>query len=118
MNVEFIDFKTVNVVSKLDTSIGAVLALSQEGKASAKVPEEWSGYAVIYLNIKIHDQDDTYFVFDIATETIIKLPDEVKEFTEEAMEAGVAVAQEKTFEAVRAISLGMGINELDLGKQG
>ena len=52
------------------------------------------------------------------TMTIIKLPDEVKEFTEEAMEAGVAVAQEKTFEAVRAISLGMGINELDLGKQG
>ena len=34
---------------------------------------------MIYLNIKIHDQDDTYFVFDITTETIIKLPDEVKE---------------------------------------
>ena len=118
MIVDFIDFKTVNLNSKLDTSIGAALALSQEGKASAKAPDEWSGYAVIYLNIKIHDQDDTYFVFDITTETIIKLPDEVKEFTEEAMEAGVAVAQEKTFEAVRAISLGMGINELDLGKQG
>ena len=118
MIVDFIDFKTVNLNSKLDTSIGAELALSQEGKASAKVPDEWSGYAVIYLNIKIHDQDDTYFVFDITTETIIKLPDEVKEFTEEAMEAGVAVAQEKTFEAVRAISLGMGINELARGKQG
>ena len=87
MIVDFIDFKTVNLNSKLDTSIGAELALSQEGKASAKVPDEWSGYAVIYLNIKIHDQDDTYFVFDITTETIIKLPDEVKEFTEEAMEA-------------------------------
>ena len=118
MIVDFIDFKTVNLNSKLDTSIGAELALSQEGRVSAKVPDEWSGYAVIYLNIKIHDKDDTYVVFDITTETIIKLPDEVKEFTEEAMEAGVAVAQEKTFEAVRAISLGMGINELDLGKQG
>ena len=118
MIVDFIDFKTVNLNSKLDTSIGAELALSQEGKVSAKVPDEWSGYAVIYMNIKIHDKDDTYVVFDITTETIIKLPDEVKEFTEEAMEAGVAVAQEKTFEAVRAISLGMGINELDLGKQG
>ena len=118
MIVDFIDFKTVNLNSTLDTSIGADPALSQEGKVSAKVPDEWSGYAVIYLNIKIHDKDDTYFVFDITTETIIKLPDEVKEFTEEAMEAGVAVAQEKTFEAVRAISLGMGINELDLGKQG
>lgn len=88
MIVDFIDFKTVNLNSKLDTSIGAELALSQEGKVSAKVPDEWSGYAVIYLNIKIHDQDDTYFVFDITTETIIKLPDEVKEFTEEANGGG------------------------------
>ena len=118
MIVDFIDFKTVNLISKLDTGIGTELSLSQEGKVSAKLPEEWSGYVVIYLNIKIHDKDDTYFVFDITTETIVKLPDEVTEFTEEAMEAGVAVAQEKTFEAVRAISLGMGINELDLGKQG
>ena len=75
-------------------------------------------YVVIYLNIKIHDKDDTYFVFDITTETIVKLPDEVTELTDDAMEAGIAVAQEKTFEAVRAISVGMGINELDLGKQG
>ena len=57
-------------------------------------------------------------MFDITTETIVKLPDEVTELTEEAMEAGIAVAQEKTFEAVRAISVAMGINELDLGKQG
>lgn len=118
MNVEFVDFKTVNLNSKLDTSVGAELSLSQEGKVSAKVPEEWSGYAVLYLNIKIHDKDDTYFVFDITTETIVKLPDDVKELTEEAVQAGLEVAQAKTFEAVRAISVGMGINELDLGKQG
>ena len=117
MNVEFVDFKTVNLVSKLDTSIGAELALSQEGKASAKVPEEWSGYAVIYLNIKIHDQDDTFFVFDITTETVVKLPDDVKEFSDEAMNAGLELAQAKTFEAIRTISVGMGINELDLGAQ-
>ena len=118
MIVDFIDFKTVNLMSKLDTGIGAELSLSQEGKGSAKLPEEWSGYVVIYLNIKIHDKDATYFVFDITTETIVKLPDEVTELTDDAMEAGIAVAQEKTFEAVRAISVGMGINELDLGKQG
>ena len=60
MIVDFIDFKTVNLISKLDTGIGAELSLSQEGKVSAKRPEEWSGYVVIYLNIKIHDKDDTY----------------------------------------------------------
>ena len=53
MIVDFIDFKTVNLISKLDTGIGAELSLSQEGKVSAKLPEEWSGYVVIYLNIKI-----------------------------------------------------------------
>lgn len=37
MIVDFIDFKTVNLNSKLDTSIGAELALSQEGRVSAKV---------------------------------------------------------------------------------
>ncbi len=118
MNVEFVDFKTVVLNSKLDTSIGAELSLSQEGKVSAKVPEEWSGFVVLYLNIKIHDAEDKYFVFDITTETIVKLPDEVKELNDEAMEAGLEIAQAKTFEAVRAISVGMGINELNLGGQG
>ena len=46
-----------------------------------------------------------------------KLPDDVKEFSDEAMNAGLELAQAKTFEAIRTISVGMGINELDLGAQ-
>lgn len=118
MNAEFIDFKTVMLNSKLDTSIGAELQLSQEGKVSAKAPEDWNGFVFIYLNIKIHDSDDTYFVFDITTETVIKVSDEVTELTEEVMDAGIGIAQQKTFEAIRSISVGMGINEIDLGAQG
>ena len=68
----------------------------------------------MYLNIVIHDPEDKYFVFDITTETVIKLPDDVKEFSEEAMNAGMEIAQDKTFEAIRGISVAMGINELDL----
>lgn len=68
----------------------------------------------MYLNIVIHDPEDKYFVFDITTETVIKLPDDVKEFSEEAMNAGMEIAQDKTFEAIRGISAAMGINELDL----
>ncbi len=114
MKVDYIDFKTVGLSSRLDTSIGAELQLTQTGKVSVKLPEEWSGFAFLYLNIKIHDPEEKYFVFDITTETVIKLPDDVKEFTEDAMNAGMEIAQEKTFEAVRGISVAMGINELDL----
>ncbi len=114
MKVDYIDFKTVSLTSKLDTSIGAELQLTQTGKVSVKLPDEWNGFAFLYLNIKIHDPGEKYFVFDITTETVIKLPDEEKEFTEDAMNAGMEIAQDKTFEAIRGISVAMGINELDL----
>ncbi len=112
--MEVIDFKTVNLVSKLDTGVGADLELKAESRVSAKSPEEFCGYAYIYLNIKIHDKDDAYFVFDIMTETIIKLPDDATAFTDELMQECVPIAQEKTYEAIRGITVAMGINELDL----
>lgn len=115
MKVEFVDFKTVKLSSMLDTGMSSELSLTQSGKVSAKLPDEWSGYAVLYLSIKIADPEEKHFVFDITTETIVKLPDEVEEFSDEAMNAGLEIAQAKTFEAIRTISVGMGINELDLG---
>lgn len=115
MKVDFIDLKTVKLESRLDTSMGAELKLRQEGKVSVKVPDDWNGFVFFYLNIKIHDENDIYFVFDITTETVVKLPADVNELSDEAGEAGLAIAQEKTFEAIRRISVGMGINEIDLG---
>ncbi len=114
MNVEYVDFKTVSLNTKLDTSMGAELQLTQTGKVSVKLPEEWTGFAFVYLTIKINDPEEKYFVFDITAETVVKLPDEETEFTEEAMNAAMPIAQDKTFEAIRAISVAMGINELDL----
>lgn len=115
MNVEFIDFKTVNLSSMLDTGMSSELNLTQSGKVSAKLPDEWNGYAVLYLSIKLADPEEKHFVFDITTETIVKLPDDVTEFSDDAMNAGLEIAQAKTFEAIRTITVGMGINELDLG---
>ena len=85
-----------------------------ESRVSAKSSEEFCGYAYIYLNIKIHDADDAYFVFDIITETVIKLPDDATEFTDELMQECIPIAQHKTFEAIRGITVAMGINELNL----
>ena len=117
MKVDFIDFKTVKLSSMLDTGMSSELSLTQTGKVSAKIPDEWNGYALLYLSIKISDPEEKQFVVDITTETIVKLPDEVKEFSDEAMNAGLEIAQAKTFEAIRTISVGMGINELNLGAQ-
>ena len=117
MKVDFIDFKTVKLSSMLDTGMSSELSLTQTGKVSAKIPDEWNGYALLYLSIKISDPEEKQFVFDITTETIVKLPDEVKELSDEAMNAGLEIAQAKTFEAIRTISVGMGINELNLGAQ-
>lgn len=116
MNYEVIDFKTVKVDYKLDTGIGADLGLSAESKVSTKTPDEWCGYMYLYLNTRIHDADDAYFVFDITTETVFKLPAEITELTQEIMEECIPAAQEKTYAAIRDMSIAMGINELDLTK--
>ena len=115
MNYEFVDFKTVRVDYKLDTGIGADLSLKAESRVSAKTPDEWCGYVYLYLNTKIFDSDEAYFLFNITTETVIKV-DGATEMSEEIMEACLPIAQEKTYAAIRDMSVAMGINELDLTK--
>ena len=114
MNAEFVEFKTIKLNTLLDTGSGAELELSQEGRVSVDRPEGWEGYAVVYLNIKIGD-DGGHFLFDIITQTVIKLPEGVSELSDELNEECILIAREKTYAAIRAISVGMGISELDLG---
>lgn len=114
MNAEFVDFKTVKLNTVLDTGTGAELELSQEGRVSVDCPEEWEGYSFVYLNIKIHDPGE-HFLFDIITQTTLKLPEGTAVLSDELREECILIAREKTFAAIRAISVGMGISELDLG---
>ncbi|MCF0138459.1 MAG: hypothetical protein HUJ66_08875 [Oscillospiraceae bacterium] len=116
MNYEVVDFKTVNVNYRLDTGMGAELGLTAESRVSVKTPDEWCGYVYLYLNTKIHDPEEKYFVFDVTTETIVKVPDEITEMSDELMEDCIPIAQEKTYTAIRKMSVAMGINELDLTK--
>ena len=71
---------------------------------------------IIQAITKIHDENDTYFVFDITTETVIKIPDEISEMSEELMQELIPLAQQRSYAAIRDMSLAMGINELDLSK--
>ena len=96
MNYEVIDFKTVSVNYKLDTGIGSELGLRAESRVSVKTPDEWCGYVYLYLNTKIHD--------------------EIIEMSEELMQELIPLAQQRSYAAIRDMSLAMGINELDLSK--
>ncbi len=116
MDYEVIDFKTVNVNYRLDTGMGAELGLKAESRVTAKTPDEWCGYVYLYLNTKIFEETEQYFVFDITTETVIKVPDEVTEMSNELIQDCIPFAQEKTYAAIRDMSVAMGINELDLTK--
>lgn len=116
MEYEVIDFKTVKVDYKLDTGIGTELGLKAESRVSVKTPEDWCGYVYLYLNTKIFEETEQYFVFDITTETVIKVPDEVTEMNDEVMQNCIPFAQERSYAAIRDMSLAMGINELDLTK--
>lgn len=116
MTYEVIDFKTVRVDYRLDTGMGTELGLKAESRVSAKTPDEWCGYVYLYLNTKIFEETQQYFLFDITTETVIKVSEDATEMTEQIMEECLPLAQEKTYAAIRDMSVAMGINELDLTK--
>ena len=112
---KLIDFKTVRLDSKVAPDIGEHLQLKAESRVSANASEDMPGYICLYLNIKIHDEDDKSFVFDITTESVVELPDSVTP-SDEVYAACVKPAQERSFQAVREISAAMGINPIDLAK--
>ena len=114
-DIKLIDFKTVRLDSKVAPDIGESLQLKAESRVSANTSEDMKGYVCIYLSIKIHDDGDKFFVFDITTQSVIELP-EGTEPDEELYSQCVVPAQERTFKAVREISAAMGINPIDLAK--
>ena len=110
-DIKLIDFKTVRLDSKVAPDIGESLQLKAESRVSANTSEDMKGYVCIYLSIKIHDDGDKFFVFDITTQSVIELPEGTEPYSQ-----CVVPAQERTFKAVREISAAMGINPIDLAK--
>ena len=113
--IKLVDFKTVKLDSKVAPDIGEHIELRAESRVSAKTNEDMKGFVCIYLNIRIHDEGDKSFVFDITTESVIELPKDLEPDDEVYAEC-VVPAQERTFRAVREISSAMGINPIDLAK--
>lgn len=116
MEYEIVDFKTIKIDYVLDPGIGADLALLSESGVSVSTGDEWSGYIDVFLRTKIHDETEQYFVFDIITETLFKVPDGTEGMTEEMKQECIRLASDKSYAAIRDMSVAMGINELDLTK--
>lgn len=110
---EIIDFKTVKLNCKVEPSIGAELQITSESRVSARANDDFDGFVFLYLNIKLHDQDDTYFVFDITTESVFQIGENAV-LDDALMEQLLEPAKMRSFEAIRDISTGMGINPIDL----
>lgn len=110
---DIIDFKTVRLNCKVEPSIGAQLQIKSESRVSAKANDDFDGFVFLYLNIKLHDQDDTYFVFDITTESVFQVSGDAV-LDDALMEQLVEPAKLRTFRAIKDISTGMGINPIDL----
>ena len=113
--LEILDFRVTDLVSHVNPGIGTELQLSTKSSVSARTPDPFDGTLYLYLKTVISGQEEGLFLFDITTETILKLPEGTAEVTEEDAPACIAAAQKKTYLAIRDITEKMGINPLELG---
>lgn len=114
-DLELLDFRVIDLTAHIDPGLGAELSLSTKSSISARTPEPFDGTLYMYLNIRIAGQDESLFLLDVTTETIVRLPEGTSEVTDDDAPACVAIAQRSTHRAIREMTTAMGITPLDLG---
>ncbi len=114
-DLELLDFRVIDLTAHIDPGLGAELSLSTKSSISARTPEPFDGTLYMYLNIRIAGQDESLFLLDVTTETIVRLPEGTSEVTDDDAPACVAIAQRSTHRAIREMTAAMGITPLDLG---
>jgi len=117
-NFQLIDFKTLELNCHVKPDIGEKLELHAESQASGKTHEDFDGFIFVYFSTKVSDTESDSFLFDITTESVIKVPDGTADVTEDMFSECLPAAQERTYRAIYDISKGMGINPIDFGGYG
>lgn len=112
---ELLDFK----VTDLDTHIGQSLTaeelhLKMENRMGTRLSTEEEGVVFLYLNYKIHDGDDGKFLFDISTQSVIRLPEGQTEVNEGNIKDLSVIATDETVKVIYDITEHMGIAPIDL----
>lgn len=112
--LELLQFRVLDMVSHVDPGAGVELQLSTKSSISARTAEPFDGTLYMYLKTHIAGQDESLFLLELTTETIVRLPEGVSELSEQDAPACVAVARRETNRAILELTTAMGITPLDL----
>ena len=80
---ELLDFKVTDIETHIGQSLTAEeLHLKMENRMGTRMSTEEEGVVFLYLNYRIYDGDDGKFLFDLSTQSVIRLPEGEKEVSE------------------------------------
>ena len=80
--LKLIDFHVTDITCHVNTGVSEELPMSIKSSVSARMPEEFDGSLYIYLKTTITGQDESLFLLDVLTETIVRLPEGKTELDE------------------------------------
>ena len=79
-----------------------------------RMSTEEEGVVFLYLNYRIYDGDDGKFLFDLSTQSVIRLPEGEKEVSEGNIKDLSVIATDETIKVIYDITEHMGIAPIDL----
>ena len=115
-DLKLIDFHVTDITCHVNTGVSEELPMSIKSSVSARMPEEFDGSLYIYLKTTITGQEESLFLLDVLTETIVQLPEGKTALDEEDAPPCIAFARRRSHKAILEMSKSMGIAPLDLEK--
>ena len=106
-------------MTDIETHIGQSLTaeelhLKMENRMGTRMSTEEEGVVFLYLNYRIYDGDDGKFLFDLSTQSVIRLPEGEKEVSEGNIKDLSVIATDETIKVIYDITEHMGIAPIDL----
>ena len=112
---ELLDFKVTDIETHIGPSLTSEeLHLKMENRMGTRMATEEEGVVFLYLNYRIHDGDDGKFLFEISTQSVIRLPEGETEVSESNIQDCSVIATDETIRVIYDITEKMGIAPIDL----
>ena len=116
-DLKLIDFHVTDITCHVNTGVSEESPMSIKSGVSARMPEEFDGDLYIYLKTTITGQDESLFLLDVLTETIVRPPEGKTELDEnDAPPCITFCPPPHGYKAILEMSKAMGIAPLDLEK--
>ena len=117
-DLKLIDFHVTDITCHVNTGVSEELPMSIKSSVSARMPEEFDGSLYIYLKTTITGQDESLFLLDVLTETIVRLPEGKTELDENDAPPCITFALRRSYKAILEMSKAMGIAPPPFGAGG